>query len=354
MEDTMTRWARQAAAIAAGALMTGALLAAPRPAQAAPGLQETAMTAVAPAVGNGSFAIGPTPAPDGTQVGYFGMVALPGQQLAESVSVANLTKAPLRLRLYPADAYTIRNGGGFAVAGLGSTPHGVGAWVSRLPRLVTIPARKQLNIRFSVHVPRNATPGTHAGGIVAQTAIPQLMQVNGSVRVKVYRQVFTRVYVTISGRLIPNFEVDSLTAVHPQPPFPLVTQRRGSITYFLSNTGNAVIAPTVHLWVTGLTGTIMDRTFPATGQLLPGGIARYDVAWPDVPAVGPVHVHLSVKSAYGLTRTAEYSYTALPVPFLLVMAVVAAAIIAAAWLLLARRKRPRQPGSRVSLKTLFS
>lgn len=348
----MTRWVRRAAAIAAGAAMTGAMLAAPS-AHAVPGIQDTAMTAASPAVGNGSFAIGPTPAPDGTQAGYFGLVALPGQQLTESVSVANLTKAPLELRLYPADAYTIRDGGGFAVDGMSSTPHGVGAWVARLPRAVTIPARKQLDIRFSVHVPRNATPGTHAGGIVAQTAVPQLMQVNGSVRVKVYRQVFTRMYVTISGRLIPDFDVDSLTATHPQPPFPLITQRRGSITYFLSNTGNAVIAPTVHLWVTGMTGTIMDRTFPATSQLLPGGIARYEVAWPDVPAIGPVHVHLSVQSAYGLTRTAQYSYTALPVPFLLVMAIVVAVIIAAGWLLLARRRQRRQSGPRVPIKALF-
>jgi hypothetical protein len=339
MEDAMKRWARYAAAIAAGALMTGALSTGPLPARAA--LDATMMPASA-ALGNGSFAIGPTPQPGSTQAGYFGMIAWPGQKFSESVSVANLTTAPLTLRLYAADAYTIRNGGGFAVYGIGSTPHEVGAWVSQLPPLVTIPARKQLNIRFSIQVPANATPGTHAGGIVAQAAIPQLMQVNGTVRVKVYRQVFTRIYATIAGRLIPDFEVDSLSATHPQPPFPLITHRRGSITYFLSNTGNTIIAPTVHLWVTGLFGTVMDRTFPATSQILPGGIARYDVAWPSVPSIGPVHIHLSVQSAYGLTRTTEYSYTALPVPFLVVVAVVVIAVIAAAWLLLARRKRRRR------------
>jgi Bacterial protein of unknown function (DUF916) len=348
MEDTMTRWARYAAAIVAGTLMTGALSAGPSPARAAldaknaPGAQGATMMPVSPALGNGSFAIGPTPEPGSTQAGYFGMIAFPGQKFSESVSVANFTKAPLKLRLYAADAYTIRNGGGFAVYGIGSTPHEVGAWVSQLPQLITIPARKQLNIRFAIHVPANATPGTHAGGIVAQAAVPQVMQVNGTVRVKVYRQVFTRIYATIFGRLIPNFEVDSLSAIHPQPPFPLITHREGSITYFLSNAGNAVIAPTVHLWVTGLFGTIMNRTFPATSQILPGGIAQYEVAWPRVPAIGPVHIHLSVHSAYGLTRTAEYSYTALPVPFLLVMAVVVIAVIAAAWLLLARRKRRRR------------
>ena len=331
----MTRWARLAAAIALGAVVTGALSFGTLPARAAP------TAPVSPALGNGSFAIGPTPKPGSTQMSYFNMIGFPGQKLSESVSVANFTKAPLKLRLYPADAYTIRNGGGFAVYGLRSTPHEVGAWVYHLPKLVTIPADKQLNIPFSIDIPANATPGTHAGGIVAQAVVPQIMQVNGSVQVKVYRQVFTRIYTTISGRLIPNFEVDSLSAVHPQPPFPLITRRNGSITYFLSNTGNAIIAPTVHLWVTGLFGTTMDRTFPATSQLLPGGIARYVVAWPGVSAIGPVHVHLAVQSSYGITRTAEYSYVALPIPFLIVVAVVIIAAIAAARLLLVRRKRRR-------------
>lgn len=340
----MKRWARHMTAIAAVALMAGVLSAGPLPAGAAE---------AAPVIGNGSFAIAPTPQPGSTQVTYFNMIASPGQKLSESVSVANFTKAPLKLRLYAADAYTIRNGGGFAVYGINSTPHVVGAWVSKLPKLVTIPARKQLNIPFSIRVPGNATPGTHAGGIVAQAVVPQVVQVNGQVKVKVYRQVFTRIYATISGRLTPNFEVDSLSVTHPQPPFPLITHRDGNIAYFLSNTGNAIITPTVHLWVTGLFGTIMDRTFPASSQILPGGIAQYEAAWPGVPAIGPVHVHLSVHSSYGLTRTAEYSYFALPIPFLLVLAAVIIAAIAAIWLLRIRRRRRRQPDEPFPVTSLF-
>jgi WxL Interacting Protein, peptidoglycan binding domain len=335
----MTRWARHAAAIAAGALLTGALSAGPLPALAAPGGHAAAAAA---ALGNGSFAIAPTPPPGSTQPpGYFSMIALPGQKFAESVSVANFTKAPLKLLLYPADAYTIRKGGGFAVAGIRAVPRDLGTWISKLPKAVTIPARKQLDIRFTLHVPGNATPGTHAGGIVAQSAVPQLVQVNGRLRARVYRQVFTRVYTTVSGRLIPNFEIDNMAVTHPQPPFPLVSKRNGQITYFLSNTGNALISPTVHVWVTGLFGTSLDRSLPATSQLLPGGIASYQVAWPGVPAIGPVHVHLAVRSSYGLTRTAEYSYTAWPVPFLAAVAVLVIAALAATVLLLARRKRAK-------------
>jgi hypothetical protein len=336
----MTHWARLTAAVAALALMTGGLSAGIRPAQAAPSTRGAAHAAPVPS--NGSFAIAPTPALGGTQsAGSFSIVAVPGHKFAESVSVANLTKAPLRLYLYPADAYTIRRGGGFAVYGLHSTPRDVGAWVSQLPRVITIPARRQLNIRFTIRVPGNATPGEHAGGIVVQAVAPQVVQVNGSLRTEVYQQVFTRIYATVPGRLTPDFEVDSLGATHPQPPFPVVTHRAGMISYYLSNTGNVIIAPTVTLQVTGLFGTVLDKKVPAASELLPGGIASYDIAWPDVPAIGPVHVRLTVTSAYGLTRTADYSYTALPGPFLATTTSVVIVIIATAVFLLIRRRRRR-------------
>ncbi|HKT04336.1 MAG TPA: DUF916 domain-containing protein [Rugosimonospora sp.] len=294
-------------------------------------------------MGNGSFAIAPTPPPGQTAPrDSFSMVAVPGQQFAESVSVANLTAAPLQLLLYPADAYTIRNGGVFAVTALNVTTRDVGAWVSKLPRAVTVPPRKQLNVSFTLRVPANATPGTHAGGIVAQAAVPQRVQVNGTMQSLVYQQVFTRIYVTVSGRLIPNFTIDSLEVNHPQPPIPLITHRSGSITYFLSNTGNAIIEPRVRVQVTGWSGTVMDRTVPATGQLLPGNIAQYNLAWPRVPAIGPVRVRLTVQSGYGLTRTADYNYLALPYPFLDISALFIVAIAVAILLRIRRNRRRRQ------------
>src|SRR5581483_4670364 len=90
-----------------------------------------------PTLGNGSFAIAPTPLPGRTTPpDSFTILAVPGQQFAESVSVANLTAAPLELLLYPADGYTIRDGGVFAVTGLKVATREVGAWVSRVPGAV--------------------------------------------------------------------------------------------------------------------------------------------------------------------------------------------------------------------------
>jgi hypothetical protein len=335
--------ARRATALAASALIT-AVLATGTPALAASGSPHAAAAAAGSAPSNGSFAISPTPVPGGAQQqqDYFSMNAVPGEKVTESVSVANFTKAPLRLWLYPADAYTIRQGGGFAVYGMNVAPRDVGAWVSRLPKLVTIPPHKQLNIPFTFRVPKNATPGTHAGGIVAQDTVPQVVQANGQLRVKVYDQVFTRIYANVVGRLVPDYAIDGMVVTHSQPPVPLITHRNGSIDYYLYNSGNALITPTARVRVTGMFGTIMDKTFPATSQLLPGGTASYSVPWPDLPVYGSVHVYLTVSTSYGLTRTAEYSYTAVPVPFTSAAGAVIIALIVLAVLIIVRFRRGRQ------------
>ena len=332
----MTAWTVRVMRKGAAALAVAALLAIPTAPAA------TASTATGP--GPESFIIVPTPPPGSTRpAGSIGLVVSPGRTYRESVSVVNYASRATQFWLYAADAYTIKDGGGFAVAGLTATPHDVGAWISPLPRVITVPAGKQLNIGFSIHVPGNVTPGEHAGGIVIEDTTPQLIRVTGQLEVKRYVQVFTRVYLTVAGRISPDFALSGLAVAHPQPPFPVVTRRSGMITYYVRNTGDAIISPAAQLTVTGLFGsTIMTKTLPATGQVLPGGVASYSIPWGQVPAFGPVHVSLTVRSAYGISRVAAYGYTAVPVPFL---AVVIAFLVGAAFaltLLILRCRRARK------------
>jgi hypothetical protein len=339
-EDFMTGWTSRAARIAAGVTAAGFLLAGAAPAQAA-----GAAHAGAPPVAE-SFTILPTPAPGATKLlGAISLIVYPGHSYPESVSVINYARTRTKFWLYPADAYTIRKGGGFAVEPMNARPRDVGSWVSRLPKVITVPGRKQLNIRFSIRVPANAIPGQHAGGIVIEDTSPQLIRVNARLRVKRYTQVFTRLYLTVAGRVTPDFEIDGLLVAHPQPPFPLLTSRDGAISYYLSNTGNAILAPTVHVKVTDLFGTIMNKSYPQTSQILPGDLASYTVPWRNLPAIGPVHVYVTATSTYGLSRTMGYSYTAVPVPFVAAVALVVVLLMLALALVL-RRRHHRAAGGR--------
>jgi hypothetical protein len=347
----MTGWIRHAAGAAAGtaaaalllagAVSAGTVWAGTGPAWAAAG----ARTAAGPA--SESFTILPTPAPGATKlVGDISLIVYPGHTYPESVSVINYARTTATFWLYAADAYTIKDGGGFAVTGLKSRPRDVGSWVSRLPKVIKVPGRKQLNIAFTIHVPANAVPGQQAGGIVIEDTSPQLIRVNSTLRVKRYTQVFTRMYLTVAGRIVPDFEIDGMILTHPQPPFPVLAKRSGSIYYALSNTGNAILAPTITLKVTDLFGTVMDKTFPATSQILPGDLAAYSVPWPDVPAIGPVHVYLTATSTYGLTRTEVQSYTAVPAPFAGSVAAVVVLLVLLVVLLIRRRRRRTRAGRR--------
>jgi hypothetical protein len=332
----MTAWTVRVMRKGAVALAVAALLTIPT------GAAATASTAAGP--GPESFIIVPTPPPGSTKPpGYIGLVVSPGRTYRESVSVINYASRATRFWLYAADAYTIKDGGGFAVEDMTATPHDVAAWVSPLPKVITVPAGKQLNIAFSIHVPGTVAPGQHAGGIVIEDTTPQLIRVTGQLEVRRYLQVFTRVYLTVAGRISPDFALGGLVVAHPQPPFPVVTRRSGLITYSVRNTGDAIISPTAQLTVTGLFGsTIMTKALPATGQILPGSVASYSIPWHQVPALGPVHVYLTVRSAYGISRVAAYGYTAVPVPFVVAVIVLLAGVAFALTALVLRRRRARK------------
>jgi hypothetical protein len=337
-EDCMRRWMRPVAHLttAVGLVMAGAL-----PALAATGSQQADPAATPSGF---SFTIEPTSAVgSASPQNYISLVVRPGRSYAESVSVVNYEAHATTFWLYPADAYTISDGGGFAVDGLAATPRGVGAWVSPLPHTITVPGRRQLNIRFTVRIPANAEPGVHAGGIVVEDTVPRLVSAGQRVHVKQYVQVFTRLYVLVSGPLNPDFALTGFAVDHPQPPVPMVTRRTGSVAFTVANTGNSIVSPRMHVMVTGLFGTIINKSLPATGQVLPGDLARYRLPLPGLPALGRVHVALTVRSAFGITRTVRYSYLALPLPFIAAASVLIAGLALAILCALRRRRSATTP-----------
>src|SRR5580698_284297 len=173
----MTGWTSRGARVAAGVTAAGFLLAGGVPALAAGSAPAALAARSAPAGGPPvaeSFTILPTPAPGATKlIGDISLIVYPGHSYPESVSVINYARATTKFWLYPADAYTIRKGGGFAVEPMRARPRDVGSWVSRLPKVITVPGRKQLNIRFRIRVlagdrDRGHQPAGHPGQRQAQ------------------------------------------------------------------------------------------------------------------------------------------------------------------------------------------
>src|SRR5262249_49261890 len=92
--------------------------------------------------------------------------ATPGAVVKDFLAVSNIGTSPLTLRVYATDASNPQEGGFDRLAG-NRTPVDVGAWTKPGMDSVTVAPRSFSIVPFTVTVPGNATPGDHAGGIVA-------------------------------------------------------------------------------------------------------------------------------------------------------------------------------------------
>lgn len=250
-------------AVLVGVLPAGAVSAEPTPSPSAstppsPGGQ--ALTwGVAPSGRNG---------PDGRAA--FTYKLDPGADLTDHVGVSNYSDQPATVDLYASDAFTTP-AGGFDLLPADRQPTDVGAWVVFDPqhRRLVLPPRSRVDVPFRLSVPRDATPGDHAGGIV--TSIAGAGADSDGNRVRVDRRVGARVYLRVTGDLAPALTVERLDARHTGVANPFAG---GTVTatYRVRNTGNVRLTGRPRVAAAGPFG-ILGRTAdaPDLPEILPGG-----------------------------------------------------------------------------------
>jgi Bacterial protein of unknown function (DUF916) len=252
------------AAVLAGVLPAGAVAAAPTP--------TPSPSASAPAAGTAAVTWGVAPSsrkgPDGRAA--FTYKLDPGAELTDYAGISNYSSSPITVDVYASDAFTTPSGG-FDLLPAAQKPTDVGTWVVFEPRYrrLVIPSKSRVDVPFRLTVPRNATPGDHAGGIVASIAEPGTDA--GGNRVRVDRRVGARVYLRVTGELAPAFTVERLDAGYDGTLNPL---GGGTVaaTYRVRNTGNVRLSGTPRVEVAGPFG-LGRRTVdaPALPEILPGG-----------------------------------------------------------------------------------
>ncbi|MFC0530959.1 WxL protein peptidoglycan domain-containing protein [Phytohabitans kaempferiae] len=322
-------------AVLVGVLPAGAVAAAPAPAPA------PSASASAPTVGAAPLTWGVAPStrkgPDGRAA--FNYKLDPGAELTDYAGISNYSGQPITVDLYASDAFTTPSGG-FDLLPAAQEPTDVGTWVafeSRYRRLV-IPSKSRVDVPFRLTVPRNATPGDHAGGIVASIAEPGTDA--GGNRVRVDRRVGARIYLRVTGELAPAFTVERLDAGYDGTFNPL---RGGTVTatYRVRNTGNVRLTGTPRVEVAGPFG-IGRRSAGAAAlpEILPGGeytatvqvrgaapLFRLDVDF----GLSPVAVNASMPVPAATGHTAVWAW---PWPQAVLLLLLAAGV----WLLLYRRR----------------
>jgi hypothetical protein len=268
----------------------------------------------------GTFAVQPSGpnGPGGRD--YFVYTLRPGQVFGDIVGVSNLSDETLTFAVYPTDAFNTPDAG-FGLLREEELPVGLGTWVELGATQYTLDPGERVDIPFSVTVPADASPGDHAGAIVAQV-IPEgsADQPDDGIGFDVRLRIGARIYVRVDGPLSPSLTIEQFRIEYVTPLNPLGSDSV-RVTYVVANTGNTRLQPTASLKVAGLFGLGSTqaplRDIP---ELLPGSSLEIAEIIRDVRPLGRLTATLRLQAPLDGVDV-ERSVSTWTVPWLLVAAI---------------------------------
>jgi len=254
--------------------------------------------------------------------------AAPGETIADAVRIANFSEQPLTLSVYATDAFNTADGT-FDVLAADAKPDDVGSWAKLDRTEVTLAPRASADIPFTLTVPKNASPGDHAGGIVASLAT-EATDGSGN-KVKVDNRVGARVYLRVDGPLRPELTVTKL-GLHYDGTADPVGKGTATVAYTVENTGNVRLSAGQSLTLSGPFGLASTKVEQKdVPELLPG--SKLDLTAPaaDVFPTGRLTAGLRLTpEGEGVeadpTTTAARTW-AVPWTLLVLIALVTAALV---------------------------
>lgn len=206
---------------------------------------------------------------------YFVLHAKAGRTLTRQVRVVNVGHAAGAVRLFAVDATTGQTTGA-VYQGAEVARRDVGAWTRlRRHRLRLAPGEGAV-VSFAVHIPRDAAPGTHLGGIVARNEKlgggAPVRRGKGRFRVKIRNLTVTAVQLELPG---PRTSRMALTG----------TVRPGgssgghqAVLVGLRNAGDTLVKPTLRFLLRDDSGRVRQRARLKLDTFVPRTEVLYPVA----------------------------------------------------------------------------
>jgi hypothetical protein len=343
---------RRAALAAVAAVVVPCLALAASAASAPTSASASAPTAAEPSQGSGAvvtFGVQPSGPTKADARGYFDFSSTPGGQLVDHIAVTDYAYQPLTLTLHASDALNTAQGA-FALAPPNQPAKDVGSWIKfSLPQpTIVVPPRGVRIIEFQLAVPKNATPGDHAGGIVV--TLQSIARSKSGQQYQLLQSVGSRLFLRVSGPLHPALAISGLTAQYGGTLNP-VGSGHVDISYTVQNTGNVALGGRQNVSVTGLFGSKRSAHGVAPLQLLlPGSSVKEHVKLSDVFPELSMTAHVSIAPLIlpGSVQSLPTSYHASTgfraVPWTLI-AIIVVVVAVLGWLF-HRRRRRRRPAKR--------
>lgn len=287
------------AALALGAAPAAAAAAAPAAAAAAvPAAVEPPPGAAATQV---SWGVRPADTVHGAERPNFAYSLPPGGTLTDAIVLTNKGDAPLALDVYAADGFLTPDGT-LDLLEAGEQSAALGAWVEVASPQVVVEPGASVEVPFTLTVPADAQPGDYAAGVVST------LLVENAAGVSVDRRLGSRMHVRVGGDLAPALLVSGVDVDYRAGANPVVPGS-ATVTFTVTNTGNARIAPAEEVEVAGLLGLGGVRAAAVdVPELIPGASVERSVVvdgvWPLVRATASVALGGTVVALPGATDAA--------------------------------------------------
>lgn len=193
--------------------------------------------------------------------------AAAGGTLEDSVTVWNYGTEPTGFRLYATDAFTNPDGV-FDLLRADQPATDVGPWVALQQVSIIVPPSSGTVVPFRLVVPADATPGDHAGGLVA--SVQQTDTDRAGNTVVVDRRIAVPLYVRVAGDLHAQLVVEDLATDYRNGAWS-VGGGDLDLTYTVRNTGNVRLSGRQRVAVRGPLGwTLAEQPLADLDELLPG------------------------------------------------------------------------------------
>ena len=268
------------------------------------------------------------------------VLAKPGQVVYTTAVLTNYSYTQtLYFEVYSSDATNTANLGAFTLNAPDAPKKDVGTWISLPVNNVQVAPRQSFQFHFGVHVPANARPGDHAGGVVALN-LAHPVHPNSGTNLDIQRGEGIAVYVRVPGPRHPGIAATDIGATTSVPAIGFGS-KWAKVHYEVVNTGNVLLNGTVQAEAVNIWGSVVKKFKPVPiDALIPG--ERFSVnepKWDGLPFAGPVHVKV-VMTTGAVKATDESTFWV--VPWLLLLLVILVIVGLIAWLVWRRRRRRAQ------------
>ena len=244
----------------------------------------------------------------------------PGETKEDAALISNNSDETLTFLLNAVDAETTSDGA-FAPLENNAPKQDVGSWVKMSQSSVVVPAHKEIEVPFTVTVPKdNIDVGEHFGAIVMQEVKEQTPHGQG-VGIGIVTRVGVRMYVTVPGEIHKNLD---FTQINYKFYSRLTFQKeiiwwdrvleylgfKPAVQYslVLHNGGNVRVEPFGQIRIKNIFGrTIKTYDRMSFGMVMPGKDITIPVNWNDPPFIGKFRTTVDVSYEGGgpLTKTID-------------------------------------------------